>query len=80
MHTATNYTGKLKVRYLMQQRLIGKEHDDAHYCAAIFKYAREFSLMNREHCTFLWTDDKHKISTGEPGVPLSALPRGKRVL
>ena len=29
---------------------------------------------------FIRTDDKHKISIGEPGYPLSALPRGCRVL
>ena len=29
---------------------------------------------------FIRTDDTHKISIGEPGYPLSALPRGCRVL
>ena len=77
MHTTNNDTGKL---YMMQQRMLSKEHDDAHYCAAIFKYAPEFVLMNREHCTYLCTDDKHKISIGEPGVSLSALPRDKGIL
>ena len=80
MRSTDNYIGRLKVRYMMQQRMISKEHEDAHYCAAIFKYARQFALLNKEHCTFLCTDDKHKISVGEPETPLSALPRGKRVL
>ena len=29
---------------------------------------------------FICTDNKHKISVGEPDTPFSALPRGKRVL
>ena len=31
---------------MTQQRMISKEHDDAHYCVVIFKYARGFALMS----------------------------------
>ena len=43
--TAMNYTGCLKVKYLMQQRMIKKQHEDDHYCAAILKHAREFAVL-----------------------------------
>ena len=33
----------------------------------------------RDISSFLCTDDKHKVPLGEPGYPLSALPRGRRI-
>ena len=29
---------------------------------------------------FVYTDDKHKISVGEPGTPIASVPRGKQVI
>ena len=46
----------------------------------IFKYAREYAVRIRDICSFVCTDDKHKISMSEPNFPLEALPRGRRVL
>ena len=43
-HASLNYTGRLKVRYMVQQRAILKQSDDDHYCAAIYKYAREMAV------------------------------------
>ena len=34
-HSAMNYTGKVKVKYMVQQRNIRKSHDDEHYCLQI---------------------------------------------
>lgn len=79
-HTALNYTGRFPVKYMMQQRMIRKSHDDDHYANAIYKYAREYTVQIRDLASFICTDDKHKISVGEPNFPLSALPRGRRVL
>ena len=36
--------------------------------------------MLKAHCNFLSIDDKHKIKTGEPGFPVAAAERGKRVI
>ena len=80
MKTAVNYTGRLKVKYLMQQRMIRKQHDDDHYCAAILKYTIEFAVEFKDYCSYMCTDDKHKIAIGEPDMPLPALPWGKQVL
>ena len=79
-HSALNYTGRFPVKYMMQQRMIRKSHDDEHYANAIYKYVREYAVSLRDKAIFICTDDKHKISVGEPNFPLSALPRGKRVL
>ena len=54
--------------------------DDDHYANAVFKYAREYAVSIRGICSFVCTDDKHKISMGQPNFPLGALPRGRRVL
>ena len=78
-HSALNYIGRFSVKY-MQQRMVPKAHDDDHYENAIFKYARQYAVNVRDLCSFISTDDKHKISVGEPDFPLSALPRGRRVL
>ena len=60
--------------------MIAKDHDNVYYCTIIYRYVSEFAIQFKEHCTFICTDNKHKISVGEPGTPLSALPRGKKVL
>ena len=79
-NAALNYTGRFKVKYMMQQRMLRKQHDDDHYCSCIYKYLRSMVTSLRDISLFICTDDKHKISCGEPNYPLSALPRGRRVL
>ena len=54
--TAMNYTGRLKVKYLVQQRMIRKQHDDG---GAILKYTREFAVEFKDFCSYISTDDKH---------------------
>ena len=34
----------------------------------------------RQHNTFICLDDKHRVSVGEPGYPVAAVDRGKRVI
>ena len=78
--TALQHTGRLNVKYMVQQRQFRKSHPDEHYAAAIFRYIREFAIMHKEISTFACLDDKHKIKIGEPGFPVAAVERGKRVL
>ena len=79
-HTALNYTGCLNIRYMVQQRAIRKHSDDDHYCAALYKYAREMAVRFGEHCVFMSTNDKNKFKVGEPDCPISAVTRGRQVL
>ena len=44
------YTGRLQVKYMIQQRQFRKEHCDSHYAAAVFKYMREYATKVREYC------------------------------
>ena len=36
--TALQYTGRLKVKYMVQKRQLRQSHDDAHYASALFRY------------------------------------------
>ena len=78
--TALHYTGRFKVRFRVQQRQWRKEHPDAHYAAGIFRYQREYAVKMKDHCSFLCLDDKHRIKVGDPGIPVAAAERGRRVL
>lgn len=64
---------------MIQQRQWRRDHIDSHYAAASFHYMREYSLLVREHAAFVSLDDKHKIKVGEPGFPVAAAERGRRV-
>ena len=57
-----------------------KDHPDSHYAAALFRYQKEYALFVKDHCNFLSIDDKHKIKIREPGFPVAAAERGKRVI
>ena len=65
-----HYTGRLNVKRHIQKRLYRKEHPDSHYCAALYRYLREFAVMYRDIAHFISIDDKHRIKVGEPGFPL----------
>ena len=56
------------------------EHVDSHYCAAAWRYLREFAVKNTHLVQLVSMDDKHKIKCGEPSFPLAAAERGKKVI
>jgi hypothetical protein len=64
---------------MIQQRQWWHQHPDAHYAAASFRYMREYALLFRQHCMFICLDDKHRVQVGEPGYPVAASERGRRV-
>ena len=53
---------------------------DEHYCAAIFRFLREYALQFRSESLLICLDDKHRIKCGEPGYPVAAAERGRRVI
>ena len=75
-----HYTGKLDVRFMVQARQFRKTHPDAHYAAALFRYQRELAVQFKDHSVFFSLDDKHRVKVGEPGFPVAAAERGRRVL
>ena len=78
--THLHYTGRFNVKYMVQARQFRKDHEDSHYAAAVFRYQRELAVMFREYSTFHCMDDKHHVKVGEPGYPVAAAERGRRVL
>lgn len=63
---ASQNTGRLPIKFMVQSRQLHAEHADTHYCAALFKYLRQFSIMFRDHTTLLSLDDKHNINPISP--------------
>ena len=78
--TALQHTGRLKVKYIVQQRQLGKEHPDQRYASADFRYQKKLAVRFRQNTTLVSMDDKHKVKVGEPGCPLAAVEGGRQVL
>ena len=64
----------------MQSRQLRETHQDCHYVSAVFKYLKEFAVKFRDNCVMVCMDDKHHCEVGEPGHPVAAVERGKRVI
>ena len=79
-NAAPNYTGRFKVRSIVQQRNVHKYTPDNHYSAALYKYSRQLAIMFKEYTAFASTADKCKIKIDKPNFPVVALTRGKQVL
>ena len=78
--TAGIYRKRLSIKMMVQKRQFRKTHVDEHYCAAIFRYLREYTLKYRNLSLLLCLDDKHRVKIGEPGYPVAAAERGRRVI
>ena len=75
-----HYTGKRDVKFMVQARQFRKEHQDAHYAAAVYQYQRELAIKLRQYSNFVSIDDKHRLKVGEPGLPIAAAERGRKVM
>ena len=58
-------TGKFNIKFKVQGRLLRKNSDDAHYCAALFRYLREFCIQYNQWTCLISADDKHKVPIGK---------------
>ena len=67
------YTGRFKVKRMVQARILRKHNPDAQYVNAIF-------VNNPNDSIFFSTDAKCKITVGEPDYPIAAVNRGKKVI
>src|SRR3989440_11993026 len=59
------HISQFNVKFKVQGRLLQKNSDDAHYCAALFWYLREFCIQYRQWTCLISADDKHKVPIGE---------------
>ena len=78
--SSMQYTGRLKVKYMVQARQFRANHPDAHYASALFRNQRAFSIQFSSFSKYVFLDDKHHCKIGEPGLPVAAIDRGKRVI
>ena len=78
--TALQHTGRLKIKYMVQQCQFRNTHPDEHYAAVIFRYLCQFAIKYQPVSTMACLNNKQKIKIGEPGFPVAAVERGKRVL
>ena len=78
--SAMQYTGKFKVKYMIQARQFRASHPDAHYASALFRYQRTFAVKYNSFSNYVFLDDKHHCKVGEPGLPVAAVDRGKQVI
>ncbi|GBB89851.1 hypothetical protein RclHR1_01670002 [Rhizophagus clarus] len=70
-------TGRFNVKFKVQSQLLRKNSDDAHYCAALFRYLREFCIQYHQWTCLISADDKHKIPIGED-IAVSTGVRNRR--
>ena len=55
---AAYYTGRLNVRYAVQQRLLRSTHPDSKYAAHQFHMMKELAVQHKETDTMICVDDK----------------------
>jgi hypothetical protein len=78
--TSLQYTGILPLKFMIQVRQLRSEHIDMHYASALFRYLKELSIKFKDHTWLVFLDDKHRCKIGEPGFPVAAVERGKKVV
>ena len=78
--TSKYFTGKIKLKFMVQSRQFRCFHVDAHYTSALFRYQKEFAIRFRDYANIFCMDDKHSFKVGEPSCPVAAVDRGKRVI
>ena len=75
-----HYTGRFKVKRMIQARLFRKNNPDAHYCNAIYNFMKQRAIKHTTDWTFFNADAKYKVSVGEPDFPLASVSQGKKVM
>ena len=80
LSSMTHYTGRFKVKRMVQARLLRNNNPDSHYANAVYSFMKERAVKNSEFTAMLSVDAKCKVSVGEPDFPIAAVSRGKAVI
>ena len=75
-----HYTGRFKVKKMVQARIPCKNNPDTHYTNAVYSFLRKRAVKFAQCTTFTCVDAKCKVSIGEHGFPIAAVSRGKQVI
>src|SRR6266496_6406406 len=78
--SSLQFTGRLPLKFMVQTRQLRAYHPDTHYASALFHYEKEFAVKFRDITNLVFLDDKHCCKVGEPGFPVAAVERGKKVV
>ena len=78
--SSLQFTGRLPLKFMIQTRQLRAYHPDVHYASALFRYEKEFAVKFSEITNLVFLDDKHCCKVGEPGFPVAAIERGKKVV
>ena len=54
-----HYTGRFKIRRMVQARLFRKSNPDAHYANSIYKFLKDRDVKNRQKVAFFSADAKN---------------------
>ena len=76
----THYTGRFKVKRMVQARLMRKANADSHYANAIYSFMKDRAVKYLDETVMISADAKCKVSVGEPGYPIASVSRGKAVI
>ena len=80
MSNMNRYTGRFKVKRMVQARILRKTNVDSHYTNALYSFLKERAETFKSHVAMISSDAKCKVSVGEPGTPIVSVSRGKRVI
>ena len=78
--TLLHYTGRFRVRRVVQARILRKTNPDADYAMAVYNFLKKRSIKYNADAVFFSADAKCKISIGEPTFPLQQFLAGKKVI
>ncbi|CAG8805921.1 23986_t:CDS:2 [Gigaspora margarita] len=62
---AIYYTSQFNIKFKVQSRMLQKNSDNVHYCAALFQYLREFCIQYHQWACLISANNKYKISIRE---------------
>ena len=68
------------MKIVVAARQFRKSHVDVHYASAVFRYQKEFCVKFCDITSLVCKDEKHTTKVGEPGFPVAAVERGRRVI
>ena len=68
------------IKRMVQTRIMRKHNVDLHYDNAIFSFLKKRAKKYAGSTTFVTADANCKVPVGEPGFPIVAVARGKKVI
>lgn len=75
IESAAKYTGKFKVKYCVQQRLLRVQHEDSDFAFYQYGLLKSMAVKWKDQALMQCLDDKAIIPVGDPKKPLPAVGR-----